>query len=205
MLEKEEKGLLKQKSSDKAILKKVVLLNRKSVGKQQLRKKVSNEKSVDTEYFLSDFMAPEKKALLRVKVHYLIGKFVNHLMVSGKKESAEKLLKEALWHLYTKEKSYGLIIFLKALEFTRPAIDLRSVRRGGATYQIPVPLKEKRSLSMSIKWLIEAGRKKGNDSPLNLCNVLIEASKKQGDAVKKRELLHLTALKNRSLTHFRWF
>ena len=150
-------------------------------------------------------LTEEEKADTRKKVHFLVGKFVNHLMISGKKEGAERIFMETLLHLHQRHKRKGLLIFLKALENTKPTIDLRSVRRGGASYQIPVPLKEKRSLSMSIKWLIEVARKKGDSLALNLCNAFVEASKNQGDAVKKREALHLIALKNRSLTHFRWF
>lgn len=150
-------------------------------------------------------LTEEEKAEVRKKIHFLVGKFVNHLMISGKKEAAERLFMEALIHIHKRENKRGLFVFLKALENTKPTIDLRSVRRGGASYQIPVPLKEKRSLSMSIKWLIEVARKKGDNLALNLCNCLIEASRNQGDAVKKREALHLVALKNRSLTHFRWF
>ncbi len=150
-------------------------------------------------------LTEEEKVLIRKKVHFLVGKFVNHLMISGKKESAERVFMEALWYIHRKENTQGLFIFLKALENTKPTIDVRSVRRGGSSYQIPVPLKEKRSLSMSIKWLIEVARKKGDNLSLNLCNCLVEASKNQGDAVKKRETLHLISLKNRSLTHFRWF
>ena len=150
-------------------------------------------------------LTEEEKAIVRKKVHFLIGKFINHLMVSGKKEGAERIFTEFIWHIYRRENKRGLVIFLKALENTKPTIDIRSVRRGGASYQIPVPLKEKRSISMSIKWLIEVARKKGNNLSLNLCNTFLEAARNQGDAVKKREALHSIALKNRSLTHFRWF
>lgn len=181
--------------------------------KEQFKKKINRKlflKKVPKELFenltiTKSGLTEEEKAEIRKKVHFLVGKFINHLMISGKKEGAERVFMEALWHIHQKENTKGLFVFLKALENTKPTIDVRSVRRGGASYQIPVPLKEKRSLSLSIKWLIEVARKKVDSLALNLCNSLMEASKNQGDAVKKREALHLIALKNRSLTHFRWF
>lgn len=139
------------------------------------------------------------------QVQFVIRKFVNHLMHDGKKEKAEKIFLETLILIYKKEKIEGIIVFLKALENSKPLVEVRSVRRGGATYQIPVPLKEKRSLSLGIKWLLEAARKKKGAFPGNLAVALIEASRNQGECIKKREALHLVALKNRSFTHFRWF
>ncbi|AGI48894.1 30S ribosomal protein S7 (mitochondrion) [Nannochloropsis oceanica] len=139
------------------------------------------------------------------KAQYLTRKFVNHLMINGKKEKAEKIFLESLNYIYKKEKKEGMATFFRALENSKPLVEVRSVRRGGATYQVPVPLQEKRSLSLGMKWLIDAARKKGGSASLNLCLTLLEASKNQGDCVKKRESLHIVALKNRSFTHFRWF
>ena len=139
------------------------------------------------------------------KAQFVTRKFVNHLMEDGKKEKAEKILLETLNLIYKKEKKEGIIIFFKALENSKPLVEVRSVRRGGATYQIPVPLKEKRSLSLGMKWLVEAARKKRGTLVINLSATLTEASKNQGECVKKREALHMVALKNRSFTHFRWF
>lgn len=193
MLYKDQKGKTTKKIKKKNFLKDKVL---KEVSKKQLSQDLLGVKLILTE---------EEKAAIRKKVHFLVGKFVNHLMISGKKESAERIFMEALLHIHKKENLRGLYVFLQAIENTRPTVDIRSVRRGGASYQIPVPLKEKRSLFMSIKWLVEVARKKGDSLALNLCNSLVEASKNQGEAVKKREAIHLIALKNRSLTHFRWF
>lgn len=139
------------------------------------------------------------------KAQYLTRKFVNHLMIDGKKEKAEKIFLESLNFIYKKEKKEGMAIFFQALENSKPLIEVRSVRRGGATYQVPVPLKEKRSLSLGMKWLINIARKKEGSVSSNLSMALLEASKNQGDCVKKREALHMIALKNRSFTHFRWF
>lgn len=139
------------------------------------------------------------------KAQYITRKFVNHLMKSGKKEKAEKIFLGSLNFIYQKEKKEGITVFLKALDNSKPLVEVRSVRRGGATYQVPIPLKEKRSLSLGMKWLIDASRKKSGPVALNLSSTLIEASKNQGDCVKKKDALHIIALKNRSFTHFRWF
>lgn len=145
-------------------------------------------------------MVLEKK-----RVMYLMRKFVNHIMVDGKKTKAENVFEKSLFFVKLKEHKNPISIFLKALKFSKPLVEVRSVRRGGATYQIPVPLREKRAISLSMKWILQAARKKKGIFPLNLANILVEASKNQGESVKKKESIHLIALKNRSLTHFRWF
>nr|YP_009237690.1 ribosomal protein S7 [Trachydiscus minutus]AML60699.1 ribosomal protein S7 [Trachydiscus minutus] len=145
-------------------------------------------------------MVLEKK-----KVMYLMRKFVNHIMIDGKKRKAERVFEKSLFFVKLKERQNPVVIFFKALNLSKPFVEVRSVRRGGATYQIPVPLKEKRAISLSMKWILQAAKKKKGILSLNLANILVEASKNQGDSVKKKESIHLTALKNRSLTHFRWF
>jgi len=136
---------------------------------------------------------------------YLIHKFINHLMVDGKKLKAESLFEKSMIYIKEKEKKNPLDVFFHALEYSKPCVEIRSVRRGGATYQVPVPLKEKRGVSLAMKWILQAARKKKGSIEKNLSHILIEASKKQGDSVKKKDSIHLIALKNRSLTHFRWF
>lgn len=137
---------------------------------------------------------------------YILRKFINHLMVDGKKEKAEKILLSSFSALYQKEKKDPVFIFLQAIENSKPFVEVRSVRRGGATYQIPIPCPEKRGISLSMKFILESARKKkGEDFSKNLSTILLESSKNLGESVKKRELLHTVALKNRSFTHFRWF
>jgi len=145
-------------------------------------------------------MVLEKK-----KVLYLMKKFVNHIMVGGKKAKAEYIFTRSLFLVKLKEGQNPVVVFLKALNFSKPWVEVRSVRRGGATYQIPVPLRGKRAISLSIKWVLQAARKKKSVLSLSLANVLVEASKNQGESVKKKESINVTALKNRSLTHYRWF
>lgn len=138
--------------------------------------------------------------------HYLIRRFINHLMVGGKKEKAEKIFFSCFFDLYAKEKRNPFLIFLEAIENSKPFIEVRSVRRGGATYQIPIPCKDERATSLGMKWILDCARKKrGNHFSKDLSSVLLDASKSLGESVKKRDLLHTTALKNRSFTHFRWF
>lgn len=108
---------------------------------------------------VNNFEVTSKQKTL--KIQYLIRKFINHLMYDGKKEKAEKIFLNTLKILKLKENKDGILIFLKALEKCKPLVDIRFVRRGGASYQIPVPLKEKRSISLGIKWLLDSARKKG--------------------------------------------
>jgi small subunit ribosomal protein S7 len=139
------------------------------------------------------------------KIHYLIRKFLNHLMVNGKKEKVEKIFLNSLDYIKFREEKNGISILFKALENCKPITEIRSIRRGGATYQIPVPLSEKRSISLAIKYLVESANKKKGSFSINLAQTLIEASKNLGESVKKRESIHGMALKNRSFTHYRWF
>lgn len=137
---------------------------------------------------------------------YLVRKFINHLMLDGKKLAAEKIFKKVLLDLQKNERQLSLKIFLQAIENVKPLVEIRSVRRGGATYQIPIPLEEKRSISLGIKWLIDSARKRRNSNMVaNLSLVISEAAKNLGESVKKKESIHQIALKNRSLTHYRWF
>ena len=136
---------------------------------------------------------------------YILRKFVNLLMINGKKIKAEKILQNALLVVKKRESADPMQVFLRALSSCKPSVEIRSVRRGGASYQIPVPLKEYRGLSLSMKWIIQAARKRKGPFYLNLAVTLLEAAKNQGDSVKKKDSLHMIALKNRSLTHFRWF
>lgn len=136
---------------------------------------------------------------------YIARKFVNLLMMDGKKIKAERLLQNALLVVKKRESVDPMQVFLKALSCCKPSVEIRSVRRGGASYQIPVPLKEYRGISLSMKWIIQVARKRKGPFHMNLAVTLLEASKNQGDSVKKKDSIHMIALKNRSLTHFRWF
>lgn len=145
------------------------------------------------------------KSSQKKQLSFLVRKFINHLMKDGKKNKAEKIFFSSLALLREKENKNPFFVFLLALKNSLPYVEVRSIRRGGATYQIPVPLYEHRALSLAMKWILQCARKKGKSMSVSLSQSILEASKNQGDSVKKREALHALALKNRSLSHFRWF
>jgi len=108
---------------------------------------------------------------------HIVKKFINHLMIDGKKTKAESLFEKSLLYIKEKENKNPITVFFEALDSLKPCVEVRSVRRGGANYQIPVPLKEKRGISLAMKWILQATRKKKGSFEKNLSNVLIEASK----------------------------
>lgn len=141
----------------------------------------------------------------RQNLSFLVRKFINHLMKKGKKLKAEKIFFRSLQILQEKEKKNAFSFFLKALQNSIPIVEVRSIRRGGASYQIPVPLYEDRAISLAMKWILESAKKKGKSTEVSLSQTLLDASKNIGECIKKKEALHAIALKNRSLGHFRWF
>ena len=140
--------------------------------------------------------------LQRENYKYLVRKFINHVMVDGKKIRAEKHLYQSLMILKSREKSDPVVLFLEALRCTKPSIEIRSVRRGGATYQIPVPLTEKRAISLAMKWVVQAARQKKGMFSNCLANVLMEAAKSQGESVKKKENIQLDFEKTSEKTSY---
>lgn len=137
---------------------------------------------------------------------FLLRKFINTMMYEGKEEKSERILFSAFSIIHSHEKKNPMQVFFQALKNSKVYVEVCSVRKGGASYQIPIPCKEVRGISLSMKWIIEMARKKkAYLFKESVCSALLEASKNLGDSVKKRDLLHATALKNRSLTHYRWF
>lgn len=134
-----------------------------------------------------------------------ITKFINYLMLDGRKSVAEKILYDAFDGITNKAKQDPVKVFKEALENVSPAIEVRSRRVGGATYQVPVEVRPERSLALSIRWLIAAARKR-NENTMNerLCNELLDAFNKRGNAIKKREDTHKMADANKAFSHFRW-
>jgi len=127
-------------------------------------------------------------------------------MVSGKKQKAENILKKVFNNI-SKQNKDPIVIFNKALENTKPILEVRSKRKGATVYQIPVPITEKRQISLGISWIIETVRKKSSSRGivLNLTDELLNASEGKGSSVQKKLDLHKLAKKNRAYTHFRWF
>jgi small subunit ribosomal protein S7 len=137
---------------------------------------------------------------------YLGKKFVNCLMVGGRKNKAERILLESLVLIrLTKEKN-PISLLLSSLRNVKPAVEVRSVRVRGSNYQVPIPLTENRKTLLAIKWIIfSARKKKGNTMKNKLKDELISSFYKEGESVKKRLAIHRLAIANRAFAHFRWF
>ena len=135
----------------------------------------------------------------------IISKFINFIMYDGKKSAAEKIIYTALDQIKSKTKEDPLKIFNDAINNIRPNLEVRSRRVGGATYQVPVEVKTKRSQALALKWLLEASKKRKNKTMSDkLFNELMDASQKKGGAIKKREDTHKMAESNKAFAHYRW-
>ena len=134
-----------------------------------------------------------------------LAKFINILMLSGKKSIAEKIVYGALDHVADKTKQDPIEVFTKALDNVRPVVEVKSRRVGGATYQVPVEVRPLRRTALAMRWLVESSRKRGEKSMgLRLANELMEAADNRGVAVKKREDTHRMAEANKAFSHYRW-
>ena len=135
----------------------------------------------------------------------LVTKFVNNLMLEGKKSVAMTIFYEAIDRIADKTGEDGLEVFKKALTNVTPAVEVRSRRVGGATFQIPQPIRDSRKLSMAMKWLIGYSRKRNEKSMAQrLANEIIAASKEEGATFKKKEDTHRMAEANKAFSHFRF-
>jgi len=149
----------------------------------------------------------QRKILPDPKFHNeLLAKFINILMVDGKKSTAEKIVYGALDILATKESDKDhLELFETALENIRPQVEVKSRRVGGSTYQVPVEVRPVRRNALAMRWLVEAARKRGEKSMAQrLANEMLDASDSKGSAVKKREDVHRMAEANKAFAHYRW-
>ncbi len=132
-------------------------------------------------------------------------KFVNMLMFSGKKSVAEKIMYGALDVIEEKKGGEPLEVLEMALENVSPAVEVKSRRVGGATYQVPVEVRQVRRTGLAMRWIIEAARKRGEKSmTLKLAGELLDAGEKRGSAVKKRDDTHRMAEANKAFAHYRW-
>jgi len=167
---------------------------------------------------------PKREILPDPKHHSeLLAKFINVLMVSGKKSIAEKIIYGALSVLDERIKkvkksdddgdasgaangSSGVLrYFEQALDNVRPTVEVRSRRVGGATYQVPVEVRTDRSVALGMRWIVQAARSRGEKGMmLRLAGELVDAFESKGSAVKKREETHKMAKANQAFAHFRW-
>ena len=135
----------------------------------------------------------------------LLAKFINVLMVDGKKSIAESIVYNALETLAQRTGKDALEAFEVALENVRPTVEVKSRRVGGSTYQVPVEVRPTRRNALGMRWIVEAARKRGDKSmALRLANELSDAADNKGAAVKKREDVHRMAEANKAFAHFRW-
>ena len=135
----------------------------------------------------------------------VLSKFINFVMYDGKKSVAEKIIYTTFDQIKKKTKEDPIKVFNEAINNIRPNLEVRSRRVGGATYQVPVEVKTKRSQTLALRWLLEATRKRKNKTMSDkLFNELMDASQRRGAAIKKREDTHRMAESNKAFAHFRW-
>ena len=135
----------------------------------------------------------------------IIPKLINSIMYDGKKTVAEKIIYEAIDKIKTKSKDEPLNVFNEAINNIKPTVEVRSRRVGGATYQVPVEVKSKRSQALALRWLIGASRKrKDKNMSDKIFNEIYDAYQNRGAAIKKKEDTHKMAESNKAFAHFRW-
>ncbi|MCM2294755.1 30S ribosomal protein S7 [Allorhizobium sp. BGMRC 0089] len=135
----------------------------------------------------------------------VVTKFMNAIMLHGKKSVAESIVYGAFDSVQSKSKQEPIAIFHQALDNVAPHVEVRSRRVGGATYQVPVDVRPERRQALAIRWLIAAARKRNETTMVDrLSGELLDAANNRGSAVKKREDTHKMADANRAFSHYRW-
>jgi len=135
----------------------------------------------------------------------LIAKFVNNLMLDGKKGLSERIFYDSLELIRDKMNEDPLGVFKKAVENTKPILEVRSRRVGGATYQVPIEVRSERKQALSIRWLIASAKARTERTMVEkLANEFIDAANKRGSAIKKKEDVHRMAEANKAFAHYRW-
>ena len=150
--------------------------------------------------------APRREILPDPKFHSVrLTKFINILMLDGKKAVAERVIYGALDVIQEKGAPEPIEVLEKALENVSPAVEVKSRRVGGATYQVPVEVRPVRRSALAMRWIIDAARKRGEKSMmLKLAGELSDAAERRGSAVKKRDDVHRMAEANKAFSHYRW-
>ena len=136
----------------------------------------------------------------------MVTRFINMVMISGKKSVAEKIVYGAMDTITDRNKGADAVEMVeKALENVAPMVEVKSRRVGGATYQVPVEVRQIRRTTLAMRWVLDAARKRSEKSmPLRLAGELLDASENRGSAVKKREDTHRMAEANKAFSHYRW-
>jgi small subunit ribosomal protein S7 len=135
----------------------------------------------------------------------LVTQLINKLMVDGKKSLAERIVYRSLERISERTQGDPVVTLKKAVENTRPLLEVRSRRVGGATYQVPVEVRPHRGTTLALRWLVTYSRqRRGRDMVDRLVGEIMDASQGQGSAVKRREDLHKMAEANKAFAHYRW-
>jgi len=135
----------------------------------------------------------------------MVAKFINMLMLDGKKSVAEKVVYGALDTIGQKTKANAMQVLESALDNVQPMVEVKSRRVGGATYQVPVEVRADRRVALAMRWLVDAARARGEKGMrARLAGEIMEAAEKRGSAVKKREETHRMAEANKAFAHYRW-
>ncbi|MEE9249400.1 MAG: 30S ribosomal protein S7 [Dehalococcoidia bacterium] len=135
----------------------------------------------------------------------MLGRFINKTMQRGKKSVAQKIVYSALEIVENTEKKSGMDVFQQAIRNATPMLEVKPRRVGGATYQVPIEVRPDRSLTLAMRWILAAARARtGKPMAQRLAEEIIDASKRQGAAAKRREDLHRMAEANRAFVHYRW-
>jgi len=135
----------------------------------------------------------------------VLTKFINAIMLGGKKSTAQKLMYSALERVESKSGEKGIEVFNKAMENVKPVMEVKSRRVGGATYQVPIEVRPVRQQSLGIRWIVDAARKRNERTMMErLSNELMDAATEKGSAFKKKEDTYKMAEANKAFAHYRW-
>ena len=150
--------------------------------------------------------AQKREILPDPKYHdKLVTKFINNMMLDGKKSLSEKIFYNSMDLMQSKESEDPLTLFKKAVENAKPILEVKSRRVGGATYQVPVEVRSDRKQALSIRWLLSSAKARTERTmEERLANELIDAANKRGAAIKKKEDVHRMAEANKAFAHYRW-
>ncbi len=135
----------------------------------------------------------------------VVTKFMNMIMLDGKKSIAQKIIYGALANLENRGEEKGIELFEKALENIKPLLEVKSRRVGGATYQVPVEVRDERRQTLALRWIVDISRKRNERTMVDrLANEIFEAANERGNTFKKKEDMHKMAEANKAFAHYRW-
>ena len=149
---------------------------------------------------------PKREILPDPKYHEpLVTQFVNSMMRDGKKSTAESIMYDTLEAIEQRTGEEPVKLFVRAIDNLRPAVEVRSRRVGGSTYQVPVEVRQERRTALAIRWLLQASRSRGEKTMTErLTNELLDASNNRGSAIRRKDETHRMAEANKAFAHYRW-